>query len=79
MHNYVKKWTAIVESGAVPIVPGLSDLKIEHDDFCLIFVGGECNCDPRFTLTSGLTVEEHLRRIQESAANFRTFARSKRQ
>lgn len=79
MHNYVTKWKALVESGTVAAPVGLSDLKIEHDDFRLIFVGGECNCDPQFTLTAGLSIGEHLQRIAESAANFRKFARSKRQ
>jgi hypothetical protein len=78
MHNYLKKISRRVAEGTWPEFVGLGDLFIEHDDFCLIFHGGECNCDPFITLTTGLSVEEHLRRIADSAGRFAEIVRQKR-
>ncbi len=35
------------ESGEYPLVKGaLTHVEIQHDDWCQIFNGGQCNCNP---------------------------------
>lgn len=43
-HNYMKKLLAM------HLTPGHAD--IYHDDFCEVFKGGFCNCDPTITQRS---------------------------
>lgn len=76
MHNYLKKLNDGIAKG-FQAPAGLSDLKIEHDNWCLIFRGGECNCDPTLTLTSGLSLDEHVRLIMESAKEFNATVKAK--
>ena len=45
--NHVKKLRAMLARGELKMKPGaLSHLMIAHDDWCAIFKGGVCNCDP---------------------------------
>ncbi len=48
-HNYMKKIRRMVADGQIPAEAGLSHLSIRHDDWCGIFKGGVCNCDPEIT------------------------------
>jgi hypothetical protein len=44
-HNYLNKLLAMQARGALPTC-GVSQLEIAHDDWCRIYLGGYCNCDP---------------------------------
>jgi hypothetical protein len=44
-HNYQRKVMELIEQGKVP--PGcVREVDIYHDDWCRIYRGGYCNCDP---------------------------------
>ena len=44
-HNYYAKLMALIEEGKIK--PGDVNLvRIFHDDWCAIYEGGWCNCDP---------------------------------
>jgi hypothetical protein len=48
-HNYYRKLMELVEQGKIP--PGrLTDVQVCHDDWCRIYQGGYCNCDPEIKL-----------------------------
>jgi len=44
-HNYIKKLLAMREQGLFP-ASGAASVRISHDDWCDIFTGGACNCEP---------------------------------
>ena len=44
-HNYIKKLLAMREQGLFP-ASGAISVRISHDDWCDIFTGGACNCEP---------------------------------
>jgi hypothetical protein len=48
-HNYVKKILLLIEAGLLPIEVGLQEIDIRHDDWCGIFQGKRCACDPDIT------------------------------
>jgi hypothetical protein len=37
-------------SGAIPRTVGLHQVSVAHDDWCGIFEGARCNCDPDIAL-----------------------------
>jgi hypothetical protein len=43
-HNYFEKLIKLVEEGKV--IPGLSEVAVYHDDWCAVYRGGYCDCDP---------------------------------
>lgn len=45
-HNYLRKLRRLMASGALPRDVGVHQLDIAHDDWCDIFTGRRCNCDP---------------------------------
>ena len=45
-HNYVKKLHRLIALGALPVGVGLHQLDVCHDDWCRIYKGKLCNCDP---------------------------------
>jgi hypothetical protein len=48
-HNYWPKLVELVEQGKVP--PGsVNEVDICHDDWCRIYRGGYCNCEPEIRL-----------------------------
>ena len=49
-HNYIKKINRLYAEGKLNTNVGLHMLNISHDDWCDIFDGGLCNCDPDIEL-----------------------------
>jgi hypothetical protein len=48
-HNYMKKLLKLQAEGKLPKV-GLHDVDVAHDDWCQVYQGGYCNCDPDITI-----------------------------
>jgi hypothetical protein len=49
-HNYVKKLMKMKQAGTIPAESGSClDVTCSHDDWCQIYKGGYCNCDPDIT------------------------------
>lgn len=44
-HNYYRKLLQLFAEGKLPRV-GVEEVDIYHDDWCRIYRGGYCNCDP---------------------------------
>jgi len=44
-HNYLRKVLAMQRAGLFPAA-GVASVRISHDDWCGIFTGGACNCEP---------------------------------
>jgi len=44
-HNYEKKLWRLYELGLIPAA-SVNLVDIYHDDWCDIYRGGRCNCDP---------------------------------
>ena len=49
-HNYVRKLHYLWRVGAIPREGGLHLLTVWHDDWCGVYNGQLCNCDPDSTL-----------------------------
>jgi len=50
LHNYEKKIIQLQAEGKLPAERGkVYDFKVAHDDWCRVYNGGECNCDPDMT------------------------------
>lgn len=49
-HNYQKKIARLIAEGKLNTNIGVHMLNIQHDDWCAIFDGGLCNCDPDIEL-----------------------------
>jgi hypothetical protein len=49
-HNYLRKLQFMWRSGAIPRTVGLHQVSVAHDDWCGIFEGARCNCDPDIAL-----------------------------
>jgi hypothetical protein len=48
-HNYFRKQMELLAAGVIR--PGqVALVDIYHDDWCQIFTGGYCNCDPEIQL-----------------------------
>ena len=46
-HNHRAKINRLCAAGKIPVVPGsVNSIAVVHDDWCAIFAGGFCNCDP---------------------------------
>jgi hypothetical protein len=48
-HNYYPKLIALYEQGKIP-TKSLTEVDIYHDDWCAIYGGGHCSCDPEIKL-----------------------------
>jgi hypothetical protein len=44
-HNYIRRLLVLHEAGQLPAA-GVLELDIRHDDWCGIFHGEHCNCEP---------------------------------
>ena len=44
-HNYLTKIKKLYAEGKIPSA-SLSNVDIYHDDWCAIYRGGLCDCDP---------------------------------
>lgn len=51
-HNYQKKFAKMIASGNVKLRAGkVGEIWIAHDDWCKVFNGGVCDCDPDISYT----------------------------
>ena len=48
-HNYYKKLMKLYEQGRIPTA-SLTEVDIFHDDWCGVYSGEYCNCDPDIKL-----------------------------
>lgn len=47
LHNYQVKFTQMLSDGELVFAPGAAnEIDVFHDDWCAIYTGGLCNCDP---------------------------------
>jgi len=53
-HNSLTKIQQMWLSGALPREVGYHHLTVEHDDWCDIFAGQRCHCEPDITVTFSL-------------------------
>jgi hypothetical protein len=71
VHNYGKK---LIEMGLYSDRPELKGVvsgpRIAHDERCGIYRGDWCNCDPEFTLTPKISVQQLPSDLEESARPF---------
>lgn len=45
--SYKKQLSEFCASGAIDMRPGeTSHVTVSHDDWCMVFSGGACNCEP---------------------------------
>jgi hypothetical protein len=49
-HNYLRKLQLLWRTGAIPRTVGLHQIDVAHDNWCTIFEGRRCNCNPDVTL-----------------------------
>jgi hypothetical protein len=52
--NYVKKIKYLASIGAIPMDVGMHKIDVLHDDWCAIFRGTMCNCNPTIKLKASL-------------------------
>ena len=52
-HNYKKLIAGMIVRGQVPSTPGVYSAEVYHDDWCAVFCGRVCNCDPVVVLPMG--------------------------
>jgi hypothetical protein len=52
--NYVRKLRHLQRMGALPLDVGVHMIDVAHDDWCDIFQGKRCNCDPQVRLKATL-------------------------
>jgi hypothetical protein len=57
-HNYVAKLARLQEQGGLNLTPGVHDMAVCHDDWCGIYEGKRCNCDPDIKVTTLYTVNQ---------------------
>jgi hypothetical protein len=53
-HNYVVKIQEMWATGALPQHAGYHQIDVAHDDWCGVFQGQRCNCDPDIRLKCSL-------------------------
>jgi hypothetical protein len=51
--NYVRKLHQLWRTGALPRDAGLRLIEVLHDDWCRVWQGQRCNCDPDIKLKAG--------------------------
>jgi hypothetical protein len=48
-HNYYEKLMRLIERSELP--PGrITEVNVYHDDWCRVYRGGYCDCDPEVEL-----------------------------
>ena len=80
MHNYLKKLQRLQLEGKVPIEQGKSyDTKVAHDDWCNVYKGGECNCDPdiSFIEITESNVQQVVKQVAADSKEFRAKVKDK--
>lgn len=45
-HNYEQKLKSLWKDGTIPFAGAVSDVLIAHDDWCGLYSGKRCDCDP---------------------------------
>ena len=58
VHNYQIKLERMHAEGKLPRTVGVRDINIFHDDWCGIYKGGRCNCDPDIQLPPAAADQE---------------------
>ena len=58
-HNYLTKIHQMWQIGALPREVGYHQVSVYHDDWCGIFQGQRCNCDPDIKLKFSLAGHAH--------------------
>ena len=48
-HNYERIIKKMIAEGKIPASVGVSHIYVMHDDWCEIYNGGYCNCNPEVT------------------------------
>lgn len=49
--SYKKQLLELCASGAIDLRPGATpQITVSHDDWCMVFSGGGCNCEPDIRL-----------------------------
>ena len=59
MHNYLKKIIELLGAGLIT-PEGVQHVQVLHDDYCLIHVGKDCNCDPDIELGNAEDMEDTI-------------------
>ena len=49
-HNYLRKIQFMWRTGALPRSVGYHQIRVAYDDWCGVFQGARCNCDPDIRL-----------------------------
>jgi hypothetical protein len=55
--NYVTKLMTMLRKGEITM-EGTQHARVVHDSWCLVFAGGECDCDPEITVEKVQSVEK---------------------
>jgi hypothetical protein len=73
MHNYLKKIQALLKQSRTPWQPRHYSMGIAHDDWCQIYLGGPCNCDPDISIieVTAANREEIIAKIANDTSQFR--------
>ncbi|MFA5166575.1 MAG: hypothetical protein WC449_04780 [Candidatus Paceibacterota bacterium] len=50
-HNYKNKMLNMIKTGKIKCDVGLSMYDIFHDDWCDVYTGGFCNCNPDIVIS----------------------------
>jgi hypothetical protein len=53
--NYIKKIRYLANIGAIPRDVGIHTIDVLHDDWCAIFKGKPCNCNPTVRLKASVS------------------------
>ena len=43
--NYITKLDRLIQEGTIS-VGGLQHIQVKHDNWCAVYKGKDCNCDP---------------------------------
>ena len=72
MHNQ-KRLQVLLEQATAAQKPPLYSIGIAHDDWCQMYLGGPCNCDPDITITevTAANRDEIVAKIARDTARFR--------
>ena len=72
-HNHRLKIDRLVAAGRIAVTRGSANqLDVVHDDWCAIFDGGFCNCDPDIRLNGKVVSEKDSNGTHPPAGRTRT-------
>lgn len=62
VHNYLKKLAQMEQRGQVKVGPAgsLNNMTVRHDDWCGVYKGEECNCDPNIEFEADVNDDQFL-------------------